>query len=474
MFGGIRETDPLTKLSGREALVAGKFAEGLTYRQVSEALTISPTTVRTHLSAIYQKLGIRNKAALVSLFADRRSNTERGAVVDREGRPPVIAVLPVENLSGEENWARLAEGLSADLIAELARYRDLSVISRYTMRSYRGHMSDARLHADYLLEGSLQALGERVRVAVQLIDSRTGASLWSERFDEAASDFFAVQDRVTHHVVNGLAGCFGKLASLGRDVARRKPPGNLNAYDCYLLGVELHDRFTSRSRADAIRMLSRAVELDPGFARAWGMLGVAHAVDACNAFTSDPTASVRQWRKCIEKALLLDPADALARIFMGNLRAIDGDIAGACEEHDRALALAPNDADTLAMLASRRALVCGNPEEGCALAERALRLNRQAPGWYYAQLACARFAAGRYGDSLTALRQGPPDAPATLMFVVLAQALLDDTTAASAVARRIAEEFPGFTVDNFVRTYPVTNPPALAVIREGARLARIS
>lgn len=306
-----------------------------------------------------------------------------------DSKPPVIAVLPFETLSADDGWTRLVDGLSADMIGDLARYPDLAVISRQTMQSYRGRASDSRsvgleLNADYLLEGTLQAIGQRVRVAVQLVDALTGANLWSARFEESIDDFFVMQDSVTQNVINALAGTFGKLANLGREVARRKPPSSLGAYDCYLLGAELHDRFTTDARAEAIRMLSRAVELDPGFARAWMTLGLAHTVDAFNAFTPDSAASVGRWRECVEKALALDPTDPMTRLYMGALRAFDGDISGAAEEYDRALALAPNDADVLSMLASSRALVCGNPEEGCALAERALRLNPQAPSWYYA------------------------------------------------------------------------------------------
>ncbi|MDE3820071.1 adenylate/guanylate cyclase domain-containing protein [Sinorhizobium meliloti] len=394
-------------------------------------------------------------------------------IADDDRRPPVIAVLPFENLSSDDGWTRLADGLSADMIADLARYPDLAVISRQTMQSYRGR-SDTRsvgreLNANYLLEGTLQAMGQKVRVVVQLVDARTGADLWSARFEESTADFFVMQDSVTQSVINALAGTYGKLAIIGREVARRKLPSSLNAYDCYLLGAELHDRFTIGKRAEAIRTLSRAVELDPSFARAWMMLGLAHAVDACYAFTRDSAASVKCWRECIEKALVLDPVDPMARLYMGDLRGLDGDLSGAAEEYDRVLTLAPNNADTLSMLSSSRALVCGDPDVACALAERALRLNPQAPSWYYAQLARARFVAGRYAESLSSLRKSPSDNPVTLMFRVLCHGLLGEPDQAKTVARLIAVEFPRFTVENFIRTYPVTNPPALAAIKEGAR-----
>ncbi|MBZ9605463.1 tetratricopeptide repeat protein [Phyllobacterium sp. KW56] len=412
----------------------------------------------------------------VLIGAETASKTAGPRLIAEDDRkPPVIAVLPFENLSSDEGWTRLADGLSADMTGDLARYPDLAVISRQTMQSYRGS-SDTRsvgreLNANYLLEGTLQAIGQHVRVAVQLVDARTGANVWSARFEELIDDFFVMQDKVTQSVINALAGTFGKLATIGREAARRKMPSNLDAYDCYLLGVELHDKFTTGTRAEAIRKLSRAVELDPNFARAWMMLGLAHAVEACYAFSPDSATSIKLWRECMETAVMLDPTDPMTRLFLGDLRGIDGDLSGAAEEHDRALALAPNNADVLSMLGASRALVCGNPAEACALAERALRLNPQAPSWYYAQLARAKFVAGRCEECLSALRQSPPDNPVTLMFRALCHASLGDVAQAQTIAKKIGVEFPTFTVENFIRTYPVTNPPALAAIKEGARLA---
>jgi len=134
--------NPLTGLSDREQVVAARFAEGMTYREIGEALFIAPTTVRTHLSAIYRKLGVRSKVALAALLADYGGQGTGPARADGfptdESGPPVIAVIPFDNLSGDEYWTRLADGLSADIMVDLARYRDLAVIARQTMISYKG------------------------------------------------------------------------------------------------------------------------------------------------------------------------------------------------------------------------------------------------------------------------------------------------------------------------------------------------
>ena len=118
--------NPLTSLSDRERMVATKFAEGVTYREIGETLFIAPATVRTHLSAIYRKLDVRSKVALATLLADHRQQDlgparPDGLSTDESG-PPIVAVLPFDNLSGEERWTRIADGLSADIMVDLARY----------------------------------------------------------------------------------------------------------------------------------------------------------------------------------------------------------------------------------------------------------------------------------------------------------------------------------------------------------------
>ncbi|WP_292347400.1 LuxR C-terminal-related transcriptional regulator [Mesorhizobium sp.] len=243
----------MTVLTNRERMIAAKFAEGMTYREIGEMFFIAPATVRTHLSPIYRKLDVRSKVALAALLADRRlqeldqSPFERPST-DRWG-PPVVAVLPFDNLGGEERWTRIAEGLSADIIVDLARYPDLGVIARQTILSYKERRDDVRsigreLSADYVMEGTVQAEGQRVRIWVQLVDSRTGVDVWTARYDRSVENLFAMLDSVTENVINVVATCHGQLANLRRDAVRRRPPTSLQAYDCYLLGLEQKHLFT--------------------------------------------------------------------------------------------------------------------------------------------------------------------------------------------------------------------------------------
>jgi TolB-like protein/Tfp pilus assembly protein PilF len=479
MTDNAHASDQLSVLSQRERMVAAKFADGMTYREIGEALFIAPSTVRTHLSAIYQKLGVSSKVGLAKLFSEERAGSLSDAshpIQARDGAP-LVAILPFDSLSPEARWERLADGIWLDVITGLARYSHIMVAAPQATRPFKGEHSDLRaigreLEASYVIEGSVQASDSQVRVWVQLVDVGSGASLWAERYDRPAQDLFAIQDAVTNSVVNVLGGCYGRFIQVRRDAARRKPPSGVGAYDCYLLGVEQLDLDTRASTEEAVRLLSRAVELDPNFARAWSRLAFAYHSQAYNAYGADPWLSLDRCIACTEKALSLDPEDAAVRHGSGCLRAWKGDIKGAAEENSRLVSNAPNDSMTLALVAECRALVAGDPEEACSLIERAIDLNRNAaPQWYFGTLAVTRFVTGRYADSVEAMRLGTANTPCHLMFHAMASAMAGETSDAAASAARLASEFPAFTVDGFVRRYPVVNPPALSAFAEGARRA---
>lgn len=454
-------------LSERERAVATRYAEGLTYREIGRALSIAPATVRTHLAAVYEKLGVHNKTALIRLTV--MPTVERHPV----GTPPVIAVLPFRVAADHPRWERLGDGLTHDVITDLGRHSGLWVIAAHTMLGYRTRdvavgTLRRELGARYVVSGSLQAGDGRIRVRADLSDAATGMQLWAERYDEPEGEVFAIQDEIARRIVNALAGWSGGVARAGLEVARRKVPSSLEAYDLYLLAAEQKHQFTRESLGEAIRLMSRAVAIDPGFAAAWTCLGLAHACTTAYGFCEDRAAANAQWRACTERALALDPDDAKARVSMGDRRAIDGDLVGAAEEYRRALASAPHDADVLAFLAASLALVAGAPDEGVALGRRALRLNPGAPPWYYGTIGRAAYVAGDDRDSAALLRRAPASAPVTLMFLAMAQARMGEAEAARDLAAGLALTAPGFTVEGFIRDYPVTSPPALAAIREGA------
>ncbi len=192
-----------------------------------------------------------------------------------------IAVLPFANIGGEESTGRLADGITEDIITDLARFPEFEVVARHSVQAYKGKALDIRevgraLNVGYVLEGSIQRQEGRVRITAQLLDAASGTHLWSERWDRLAEDVFAVQTEIAELVTNRLGGGTGLVVGAERSLARRKRPENLTAYELYLLGGEKIEQLTSESIKESTQLLTRAVELDPGLARAWVELYHAH------------------------------------------------------------------------------------------------------------------------------------------------------------------------------------------------------
>ena len=397
-------------------------------------------------------------------------------IVERPADQPGLAVLPFANLSGDPKWERLADGISGDIITDLARLHDFLVIARNSSFAYKTKAVDVRqvgkeLGVRYVLEGTLQASGEKVRVTAELVDAATGAHVWAGRYERPQGDLFAIQDEVTEQVVNTIGGWGGRLARADRNAVKRRPPASLEAYDLYLLGIEQKHRFSRESIAEAIRLFSRAVDLDPGFARAWTALALAHNTAAANGFTDDLLGEQKRWRECIEKALVLDPSDPKTRICIGDLRAQEGDLTGAAEEYRRARTVSLGEADALALLAYSLTFGIGDPLDGAELARRAIRLNPSTPSWYFSTLGRAEFVCAAYSECIATLAQAPRHLPATLLFLAMAHAQLSEIEETRKIVARLKAEFPTFTVEGFIRGFPVTNPPALVAIRQGASKA---
>jgi TolB-like protein/tetratricopeptide (TPR) repeat protein len=387
---------------------------------------------------------------------------------------PSIAILPLTNLSGDVKWERLADGLTEDVITGLARHPDLFVIARNSTMAYKGQSVDVRqvgreLGVRYVLESSVQAERGRVRVTAQLIDAASGGQVWAERYDRPEADLFAVQDEVVDEVVGALGGWTGKIAGALRAQAHRKPPASLEAYELYLIGLEAKHAFTLEQSQKAIASLRRAVELDPGFARGWAGLGLTYNAAAVNGFSDDPVADNRLWMEYTKKAVALDRTDPLARVNLGLVRALEGDLKSADAEYQATLMLAPNDADILALLAWFMAVTVDRPEEAIHHVEHAIALNPTTPPWYFAALGVARYSAGSYEAAIEALKRVPPGGE-PLLFLVLAEAMAGQVEAAREHAAQLKRLSPSLTVEGYIRD-GVTDLAMAAAIRDGATRA---
>lgn len=364
-----------------------------------------------------------------------------------------IAVIPFDNLGGDEATGRLADGVTDDIITDLARFRDLEVIARHSTMIYKGKPIDVRvigsdLNVRFVLEGSVQRQANRVRVAAQLVDAKSAAHFWSERWDRPDQDVFAIQTELAQLVAAKLGGYAGTITWSDRDAAKRKRPSDLNAYDFYLLGVEAKHRQTKESLAEAIQLLKRSIEIDPKFARAWTGLAWAYELMAGRSdnFAEWTALQMDAARRAVE----LDPLDAEAHAAFGSALGMKGDLQRASSELRHALSLNPNSADILTFYAAW-ASSFGEVGPGVEAAERAIRLNPSSPNWAIGAYRNAFFMAGRYDEALQLQRRRPKQGYGQNDYVYLAAilaALGREEEARIAVAEALAQ-FPDLSIEGF-------------------------
>ena len=301
-------------------------------------------------------------------------------------RQPSIAVLPFDNLGGDEQASRLADGMTEDVITDLARYKDLLVIARNSTLAYKGKPVDARqvakdLNVRYVLAGSIQHQADLLRVTAELIDAATGAQVWSERWDRPAQDLFAVQAEVADKVAASLGGNGGSNpgAIQGRLLveAKKRAPANLSAYDFYLLAREQSDLNTKAANVKGLEYVEKAIALDPGLApayvtRAW--LKFAKVL----GFRSPFGTPDRGIRKRLAARAGLDPSNAGAHAGLIRYFGDKGQWTELSAEIDRSVRDYPTNNLVLSVAAQQLPFL-GRPEEGVAMADLVLRLDPQMP-----------------------------------------------------------------------------------------------
>jgi TolB-like protein/Flp pilus assembly protein TadD len=317
---------------------------------------------------------------------------------------PSVAVLPFSSPGVSLKHAHFADGMVGDIITALSRFKSLFVIARNSSFVYKGRVVDIKLvgrelGVRYVVEGNVRKTGNKLRVAVRLIDAESGYQLWSERYDRELSDVFAVQDEIARAVVSVLPG---RLEDADRDVAIRKQTSNMTAYDLVLLGNEGWRRLNRSALAEARERFRAAAALDPNYARAHA--NIAWTI-VCEVFLEAPTGmtlddAVRE----IERALDLDDDDAWSHgVFAQVLFLRDED--DRAEMHfNRALALNPNDADVAAVFANIL-VYWGRWREALRWIRTAKRLNPFSPNQYHWYHALALYSGGQYHDAIEALRE---------------------------------------------------------------------
>jgi adenylate cyclase len=370
-----------------------------------------------------------------------------GSQRDVFSEKPSILVLPFSNVSGAPEQEFFADGLTEDILTNLSRFRELFVISRNTSFKYKGQSVDVtkiarELGVRYVVEGSVRKSGNRVRITVQLIEAESDHHIWAERYDRELEDIFAIQDEVTSAIVATLPG---RLEADARSRAERKPPANMAAYECVLEAKLLHHRSNRDDNARAIKMIRRAIELDPryGHAHAWHacILGQQWGYKWCEDLAETEAAVTHE----LEIALELDQNDSDVHRILAAVGVVRSDLDKAVFHQQRALHLNPND-DLIVVQQGEILTWLGQPEEGIEWIHKAMRLNPFHPERFWFHLARAQFTARRYAEAIESLRH--ITVPYSLHHALIAacHAQLGNVSTAAAHTREVLKLDPDFSV----------------------------
>jgi adenylate cyclase len=369
-------------------------------------------------------------------------------------KKPGIAVLPLANMSGDPEQEFFADGLTEDIITEVSRFRDLMVISRNSTFVHKGKAVKVQevgreFGVDYVLEGSVRKAGDRVRVTVQLIEAESDRHIWAERYDRDLADIFAIQDEITRAIVGTLAS---RVEAATHERAKRKPTGNMAAYECVLAAKVLHHRSTRDDNAEAQRLLDRAIALDPGYAHAHAWRACALAQSWIYGWTPRDTESVfAEVHGEVETALSLDESDSDVHRVLAALSLARNDHDKAAYHQDRALALNPNY-DLVVVQQGELLTWRGRPEEGIDWIRRAMRLNPYHPERFWSHLGRACYCAERYAEAAEAFARITLPDHAVHAFLAATFAQLGVPVAASAHAAEVLKRAPDFSVASHMAT----------------------
>ena len=296
---------------------------------------------------------------------------------------PSIAVLPFDNLSGDPEKEYMVDGMSEHIISSLARIPEMFVVARNSTFFYKSKAVDVRqvaedLGVQYVLEGSLQTAGDRVRITAQLIDALSGLHVWSEHYDRSLGDFFALQDDITHKI--GVA-LLAELAWGEQAIIEAQSTNNLKAWLLFQQGDNEYQTYTREGNARARKILHEAVELDPNYAQAWAFLGWTHFIDARFGYSQSRSESVKRANQMVDKAASIYPELAEQYFLRAYIHMIEGELDEAVALGQQSLEAAPGNATYNAGNAMIM-LYAGKFDASIEFMKKAKRLSPHSPTWY--------------------------------------------------------------------------------------------
>jgi TolB-like protein/Tfp pilus assembly protein PilF len=408
--------------------------------------------IKNKMPVVFDDLGLRTLRNIQDQVRAYRVAGTPAVALDAlkpGSQKPSIAVLPFTNMSGDASQDYFSDGITEDIITELARSRQLHVLARNSSFQYRGQNVDVvrigrELGANYLVEGSVRRIGDRIRITAQLVETEAGRHIWAERYDRSQDDLFAVQDEVVRTIVATLAG---RVVAQDTDRAKRKPPASLVAYECVLKGdaFPLGDPDSDRQ---ARELFEKAIELDPGYGKAYGMLGGCYVRLWLNDM-SDSNKHLDQALEMARKGLAVDPDEPSCHGCLGWVYQLRSSFDLAEYHYRKALELNPNRAQATASFADFN-IAIGKPEDALECLRQAKLIDPYFdPTWYWPIVGAAHLSAERIDEAIAALSRSPNMPLWVHAYLAACYGLKGETDRAHYHAAEVMRMQPAFTVRRF-------------------------
>jgi TolB-like protein len=391
---------------------------------------------------------------------------------------PSVAVLPFLNLSGDPDQDYFADGVVEDIISALSRMRWLFVIARNSSFTYKGRAVDVKqvgreLGVRYVLEGSVRKSGNRVRVTGQLIDAKSGAHLWAERFDSTLDDLFDLHDELATSVVGAIAPQLER-AEIQR--AKHKPTEKLDAYDYYLRGMARFHRGDSEGMSEALPLFYQAIERDPDFASAYALAAACLFWSKFNGWAPDRSQAMSEGARLAHRAIELGKDDAVALARGGHALAnFVGDLDSGVALIDKALLLNPNLASAW-FLGGFVQIMRGDPDNAIERLAYGMRLSPLDSEMYRMQggMALAHLSARRFDEAVYWAEKALRDLPSFLIVVCIiaaSHALTGRMDEACWAMRNLRRLDPALRLSNLKEWLLFHRPEYLTLLSDGLRRA---
>jgi adenylate cyclase len=437
------EADAAPSKLGKEKKPVGK-------RLSKAALAIIAVVVIAGLAALYQ-FALRPSPPKMEVASKEKMAFPLPDV-------PSIAVLPFVNMSEDPKQEFLCDAMTEDIIAALSRVPRLVVIARNSTFTYKGKPVKVKqvseeLGVRYVLEGSLQRSGDRVRVTAQLIDALTGAHLWAERYDRNVEEIFALQDEITIKI---LSGVHVKLTGERLVGTNEKYFKGKQGLDCYLKFAQAYGHYTRWNIHDnnmARRLIEEAIAMCPENPWGYTHLGWVYQHDLALGNTKSPRETLEKAKELAQKALAMDDSIANAHSLLCAIYLFKRENDKAMAEGERAVALDPGGPSPLVTYALSL-MAAGRREEAIPVLQKAIRLNPFAPSYIYREFGTALWMTGRAEEALSAYKKAiqiAPDESLSHIALVVIYSDMGREKEARAEAAEVLRLNPKFSVDSHAK-----------------------